>query len=171
MEIVPALLETELEQFKDRLEGLVGFAGRIQVDFNDGSFEGNATLKPGDLHELVTNYTDRILFEAHLMVQRPREDKWISELVNLGFRKIIIQYEIEDNIREVLEEVRQAGVKVGLAIGPETGVAEIEPFGDLLDTVTIMTVEPGKQGQKFRPELLAKVTELRDGNFPGEIMY
>ena len=174
MEIVPGLLESNKAEFKAKLDKLMGFASRIQVDFNDGSFSGFVSVKPEDIVEFIVGpsaslRTSSAELEAHLMVQQPRGHEWTSELVNLGFRKIIIQYEIEDNIREVLEEVKTNGMLTGLAIGPATAVSEIEPYADLLDTITVMDIEPGKQGQKFLPEELAKVKELRDGNFPGEI--
>jgi len=169
MEIVPAILEENKEAFEGKLSKLASFATRIQVDFNDGSFAGFHSLKPGDLADLLRIYADKIAFEAHLMVQRPRGDKWIERLRDLGFKKIIIQYEIEDDIRAVLEEVKRLGMKAGLAIGPVTSAFEIEPFADLLDTITVMDVEPGKQGQKFLPAELEKIRELKDGNFDGEV--
>lgn len=167
MKIVPALLEENREIFEKKLDKLADFTTRVQVDFNDGTFENTKTLTPEEIAGAVLKRKNKLVLEAHLMVQKPYG--YIPKLIKSGFKKIIIQYEIEGDIREILEQLRLEGVLVGLAIGPETGVTEIEPFGDLLDTVTVMTVEPGKQGQKFRPELLTKVTELRDGNFPGEI--
>ena len=169
MEIVPALLESDIQTFKTKLYKLVGFASRVQVDFNDGTFAGLVSLKPADITDLVTDYTDSIFFEAHLMVQRPRGDKWIERLRDLGFKKIIIQYEIEEEVREVLEEVKASGLQAGLAIGLETSAFEIEPYADLLDTITVMDIAPGKQGQKFLPAELEKIRELKSGNFSGEV--
>ncbi len=167
MEIVPAILEGNKEEFKEKLDKLVGFSTRVQVDFNDGSFGGFVSVKPEEIETQILEWKDKINFEAHLMVQRPYD--FIPRLVESGFKKIIVQFEVEANIREVLEELRLEKVLVGLAVGPKTTIEEIEPFGELIDTVTIMTVEPGKQGQKFLPEMLTKVSELKDGSFPGEI--
>lgn len=167
MEIVPALLESNKEEFKEKLNKLVGFATRIQVDFNDGSFEEFVSVKPEEIESSILEWKDKINFEAHLMVQRPYD--FVPKLVESGFKKIIVQFEIESNIREVLEQLRLENVLVGLAVGPKTTTEEIEPFGELIDTAIIMTVEPGKQGQKFLLEELAKISELRGGNFPGEI--
>lgn len=167
MEIVPALLESDKEEFKLKLQKLVGFAQKIQVDFNDGSFGGFVSVKPEEIESFILEWKDKVNFEAHLMVQKPYD--FIPKLVESGFKKIIVQFEIGANIREVLEELRLENVLVGLAVGPETTIEEVEPFGELVDTVTIMTVAPGKQGQKFIPSELAKISKLREGNFPGEI--
>ncbi len=167
MDIVPALLESDREGFKTKLEKLVGFASRIQVDFNDGSFSGFTSVEPGVIEDLIKINAESIFFEAHLMVQKPSD--YFPKLLEAGFKKIIVQYEIETDIREILEDLKSKNVQVGLAIGPATQVEDIEPFGDLLDTVTVMDIEPGKQGQKFMPEELTKIRELKDGGFLGEV--
>ncbi len=167
MTVVPALLEKDPEGFKINLEKISGFARRVQVDFNDGTFERTRTLRPEDVTDLVTDYTEKIEFEAHMMVQKP----WphVPALIKAGFKRIIIQYEIEEDIREILEGLTGEGVFVGLAIGPATSVFEIEPYAGLLDTITVLDITPGKQGQKFMPAELEKIRELKTGNFPGEV--
>jgi ribulose-phosphate 3-epimerase len=167
MEIVPSILESTVEGFKVSLGKVVGFAERIQVDFNDGSFADTKTVMPGDIADLVLPFVDRIFFEAHLMVQRPYD--YIPKLKEMGFRKIIMQFEIEADLREIFEQLIQEDVLVGLAIGPETPISDAEPFAEYLDTITIMDIAPGKQGQRFLPQELQKIRELRDGNFDGEI--
>jgi len=167
MTVVPALLEKSPEEFKKNLERISGFARRVQVDFNDGTFERTTTLKPEDIKDLIADYKEKIEFEAHMMVQKP----WphVRTLIKSGFTRIIVQYEIEENVREILEGLIGESVFVGLAIGPATSVFEIEPYVDLLDTITVMDIEPGKQGQKFMPAELEKIRELKTGNFLGEV--
>src|SRR3989344_292911 len=167
MEIVPSILESTPEEFKASLEKVIEFAKRIQVDFNDGTFASFTSVGPEDISGWTADIADRIFLEAHLMVQRPYD--YVPKLKELGFRKIIIQREIEEDARRVLEELLKEDLLVGLAIAPETSVLDVEPFADLLDTITVMDIEPGKQGQKFLPEELVKIKELRDGNFPGEL--
>lgn len=167
MEIVASILETTAQDFKDSLEKVAPFAQRVQVDFNDGTFEGLVTVKPEDIALAVMPYMESIYFEAHLMVSRPYD--YIPKLKELGFRKIIVQFEIDADLRDIFEQLIQEDVLVGLAIGPETPISDAEPFVEYLDTITIMDIIPGKQGQKFLPEELQKIRELRDGNFDGEI--
>lgn len=163
MDIVPAIDETTQEGFKAALQKVEEFAPRIHVDFNDGSFGDFVTIKPENLPTLPEN----TYFEAHLMVQKPFD--YLPKLKELGFRKFIIQWEIEGNIRDVIEELLNYDVLVGVAIAPETEVSDLEPVLELLDSVTVMTVVPGKQGQEFLPENLKKVQTLHEENFFGEI--
>lgn len=167
MEIVPAILETTPAGFKATLEKVVRFAKRIQVDFNDGSFEETVTVKPEEIAIFVLPYTDLVEFEAHLMVQNPMQ--YVPKLKEMGFRRVIVQFEIASDLRHVLEELEADDFLVGLAVAPETPITDVEPFADLVDTITVMDIEPGKQGQKFMPAELQKIRELKDGNFPGEI--
>lgn len=163
MDIVPAIEETTKEGFLEALNKIKDFAHQVHVDFNDGSFQGLKTILPQDLKNLPEN----INFEAHLMVQNPFD--FIPKLKELGFRKFIIQWEIVGNIRDVVEELLNYDVLVGVAIAPESSVSDLEPVLELLDSVTVMSVVPGKQGQEFLPENLKKVQILHDASFFGEI--
>lgn len=167
MEVIPALLEKDSEEFKKKLEEVARFARRVQVDFNDGTFERTRTLKPEELREVLADYKDKIELEAHMMVQKPLDH--LATLKKLGFGRIIVQYEIEESVREILETLVSEDVFVGLAIGPATSVFEIEPLVNLVDTITVMDIAPGKQGQKFMPAELEKIRELKNGGFVGEV--
>lgn len=163
MDIVPAIEETTKEGFKKVLDKVASFAGRVHVDFNDGSFQGFKTVNPSDLDVLPKE----INFEAHLMVAKPFE--YIPKLKELGFKKFIVQWETPGNIRDIVLQLMEEDVLVGVAVAPETPVADLEPVLDLLDSVTIMTVVPGKQGQGFLADNLKKVQQLHEANFFGEI--
>lgn len=160
---MPAIEETTKTDFNEALKKVLRLAIRVHVDFNDGSFQGFKTVLPQEFDALPEN----INFEAHLMVAKPFE--YIPKLKELGFRKFIIQWEISGNIRDIVEQLMEEDVLVGVAIAPETPVADLEPVLEMLDCVAIMTVVPGKQGQDFLPENLKKIQELRNGGFFGEI--
>lgn len=70
-----------------------------------------------------------------------------------------------DNVAQVCRKVRESGMKVGLAIKPNTAVDAVEQYIELADLVLIMTVEPGFGGQKFMENMMAKVKLLRS-NYP-----
>lgn len=167
MEIVPSLLEKDPEVFREKLLALSGFVARVQVDFNDGSFAGFRSAQPEDLTDLVRIHTDEVFFEAHLMVQKPLD--YLPKLLEAGFKKIIVQFETEGNLREIVEQILLEDVLVGVALGPATSVFDADPILELVDMVNILDIDPGKQGQSFLPEDLAKVADLRNANFSGEI--
>lgn len=167
MTIVPSLEEQTVEEFSRKLEILSRFAPAIQLDFNDGSFADFKTVTVEDVVLQILDFRDKVNFEAHLMVQKPYD--YIPKLLESGVKKIYIQYEIEANIRDLLDEIEKEECLVGLSIGPQTPVSDLEPFLDMVDCVNIMSINTGKQGQPFLPETLNKITDLRNIGFDLEI--
>lgn len=167
MIIVPSIEETSVVDYAALLSRCAQFAPRIQLDFNDGSFADFKTVTVKEVISQTEVYAADVFLEAHLMVQKPTE--WLEDVVKAGFRKVIFQYEIDDDLRTVLEKAADYDLELGLALAPETTTRDIEPFLDLVTSITVMTIHPGKQGQKFMPETLEKVRELTEGNFSGDV--
>lgn len=167
MKIIPAILENCAEDFEKTLLKVVSFADRVQVDFDDGSFGGHVTVAASAVKEIVKKYSDKISFEAHLMVQRPLE--YLSGLEEAGFKKVILQAEKEGELRNCLEEFSYQGFLTGLGIAPESDIEILEPYLDLIDSVLILTIEPGNQGQEFVANGLKKIKQLANLGFGGEI--
>lgn len=167
MQIVPAIEEQQTSEYGSRLSSYALFAPLIHIDFNDGSFEEFKTAPLSEVISLTEVYSSDVFLEAHLMFARPQDA--FEQVVKAGFRRAIIQFEMEDDLRLVLEEGAKFDLELGIAIGSETPAADVEPFLDLVSSVTVMTVETGKQGQPFLPQMLDKVKELRDGGFLGGI--
>lgn len=167
MKIVPSIEEQTAESFKVILEKVVPFAPQIQLDFNDGSFLDFKTVNLQDVADLIRSYTDRVFFEAHLMVVRPQD--YLTAVEQSGVRRVILQLEKEGELRDSIETFIKFGCSVGLAVSPESSVLDTEPFWEEVDVVNIMTINPGKQGQAFMPENLTKVKALREAGFLGEI--
>lgn len=167
MIIVPAIDERNKDDFVKVLASIVEFSDKLHLDFNDGSFGNFKTVDPSEVSETILKYHDVLNFEAHLMVQNPLV--YAKTLKDCGVLKMIVHYEIEDNIRDILTELNLREVKVGLAVSPETEVVDLEPFIDDIESITLMSVAPGRQGQSFISETLRKVEKLRTANFRGEI--
>lgn len=167
MEIVPSIEEAVFGEFKGKFERVASFARRVHVDFNDGSFLDFKTVTPEDIAGLIAKAASRLQLEAHLMVQKPYD--YILKLKEMGFKTIIVQMEIADDLRRVMEQLQEEDVLIGLSMKPGTSVEELAPFEDFLDLVNVMTVEPGKQNQTFMSDPVLKIRQLRDENFFGEI--
>ena len=167
MKIVPAILENTREAFVETLSKVASFSDHIQIDFDDGTFGGNKTAKLEEIVEEIRKFSENIHFEAHLMVQRPLE--YLVGLEKAGVHKVIIQAEKDGELRAVLEEYAYQGFLVGLGIAPESDVEILEPFFEIIDSVLIMTIEPGHQGNEFLPDNLKKVAQVRALGFAGEI--
>lgn len=165
--VVSAVDETTRADFETSLSKMAQLGTDVQLDFNDGSFASYKTVTPQEVYDLIVRFDNKVNLEAHLMVQKPFD--YIPKLIESGVKKFFLQYEIDDNLRDLLEQLNEENCLVGLAIGPKTQIDELEPFLDLLDSVNVMTVNPGKQGQVFLPENLTKISDLRNTGYGGEI--
>ncbi len=151
--IVPAIIAQSQDELESMLERLRGKVDRVMLDVMDGVFVPNRSLD----FEFVL--PDGFEYEAHLMTVNP-----IERLQNLKGKVdiAIIHVESLSDINEAVERVRRLGLKVTLALNPDTGVSAVEPYLDEIDSVLVMTVSPGKYGGRYTPEALAKVRGIRE---------
>jgi ribulose-phosphate 3-epimerase len=157
--IVPAILETTKEAFLQKLSLVSKMPGveRVQVDFGDGNFIPAKLLSADEIDGL----NPAIHWEAHLMVKEP--DDFLDYQIS-GFKTLIVHYEAFENIgglKLALTEIKNLGLKAGLAINPDTSISKAFDFAGLADLFLVMGVVPGKQGQSFIPETINRVAELR----------
>ena len=127
----------------------------IHVDVADGKFTSVRHLNLDVFRILHENYSIPII--AHLMVNNPFDyvDKIIDYVHIFTFH-----YEIKGDKKALINELKNRKKKVGLAIAPDTSIAEITPYLDLVDLVLVMSVYPGGSGQKFIPYSIEKVNQL-----------
>jgi ribulose-phosphate 3-epimerase len=158
--IIPAILETNAKQFHAKLKEILLLKGikAIQVDFADGEFVATKTVSVEDIHFLK----GKPLFEAHLMVKNPQD---FSVYKKAGFDKIIVHYESfdsETDLETALESIRKLNMIPALAISPQTSVSVLRYYTDNINHFTLLSVIPGKQGQKMLPDTIERLMELRD---------
>ena len=139
----------ELEKILGKLKGHIK---EIQLDFMDGLFVKTHSL---DFDFILP---DDFNYEAHLMVVNPK--KWLYALPE-KIQKVIIHFELNENVDEVINEARVLGKKVFIAINPPTPIESIYPYLMKIDGVLIMSVEPGQYGAKFIPETLKKINYIK----------
>lgn len=161
IQIIPAILATtekEYSKFTDKVNSssLTGIDW-IHIDYMDNKFVQNKSIGPDIIAKCKPESSLKI--EAHLMVINPFE--WLDQLRSADVSRVISHIEVgEREIRSFIDKAKTLNLKVGLAINPETPVSALEPFLDEVDTVLVMGVHPGFQGQKFIPETLEKIIEL-----------
>ena len=129
----------------------------IHVDVMDGKFVPNKTMPFREMRNIY-KYTDKRL-DVHLMVDDPK--KYIPLYAELNTEYITFHVEVMEHIEECLELIKSYGIKCGLALRPSTPVKSLVPYLPLLDLVLVMSVEPGKGGQKFIPSSQEKIEEVR----------
>lgn len=123
----------------------------IHIDIIDGKFVSNTS----DMLDLPVLNSKR---DVHLMVYDVKSYVDIYKKYNPEY--ITFHVEAISNIREMIDYIHSLGIKVGLSIKPNTGIDKIFPYLGIIDLVLVMSVEPGKGGQKFIPESEDKINEL-----------
>lgn len=138
----------------DPLESLVGL-DYIHIDVADGMFTPVINLDLDLFRILKERYDFPII--AHLMVNNPFD--YIDRIIDY-VHIFTFHYEITGDKKALINELKNRKKKVGLAIDPNTTIAEITPYLDLVDLVLVMSVYPGGSGQKFIPHSIEKVNQL-----------
>ena len=129
----------------------------IHIDVMDGKFVGNKTYTIKDITNF-SNYTSKP-FDVHLMVNNPL--KYIDDLSMLNTEYITFHLEAVKNPIDVINRIKENGLRVGIAIKPNTKVQDILPYLKDIDLVLVMTVEPGSSGQSFMESMVYKIEVLR----------
>ena len=142
----------------------------IHMDVMDGKFVSQTSLSSEELIEL-SKYSKKD-FDVHLMVDDPIS--YIEEIKNINnIKQITIHLEIDKDIDDILSKIKEYGFKVGLAIKPNTYINKLIPYLEYIDTILIMSVEPGLGGQPFissTEERIKKIKELtKDYNISLEV--
>jgi len=153
--VVPAILTEDPQALERMLRQVSGFTDYVQIDIMDGEFVPSRSIT----WEHIASLPVRLKWEAHLMVVHPEE--YLKGFKQAGASKIIFHHEAAVSPQPVISRIRKLGLKVGLAINPETPVAAITPCIGKIDSVLLLTVTPGFYGSKFIPEAMDKVAELR----------
>ena len=129
----------------------------LHFDVMDGLFVPSISFGMPVLAS-IRKETDLFL-DVHLMIREPV--RYIREFTESGADLITVHYEACSDVAATLRAIREAGVKVGMSIRPETPVSVLRPFVKSLDLILIMSVSPGFGGQKFMEGTYAKLSEVR----------
>jgi len=159
IQISPSILSADFSQLGNEIKRLEeGGADMIHVDVMDGHFVPNLTIGPPVIKAL-RNYT-KLPFDVHLMIKPVH--KYIKSYAEAGANIITIHPEATDNLKDSIKHIKELGKKVGVSLNPNTKTDIIKEFLSELDLILIMSVHPGFGGQKFIPEVLSKIEELKD---------
>lgn len=129
----------------------------LHFDVMDGMFVPSISFGMPVLKS-IQDATGQVM-DAHLMVQEPI--RYVEDFKNAGADIVTVHLEACEDVLETIEKIRSCGMKAGLSICPETEAAEVETLLSRIDMLLVMSVHPGFGGQKFIPESLDKIREIR----------
>jgi len=158
IKISPSILSADFSQLGNEIKRLEeGGADMIHVDVMDGHFVPNLTMGP-PIIKVLRQYT-KLPFDVHLMISPVH--KYIQDYANAGADIITIHPEATEDLKDSIQHIKNLNKKVGVSLNPKTKVNLIMDLLDKIDLVLIMSVNPGFGGQKFMPEVLEKIKELK----------
>jgi ribulose-phosphate 3-epimerase len=153
--VIPTVFAFTKGEFNEKLNVVSKVSKVMQVDFMDGRFTGRKGVKLSEVPSMPGS-------EAHLMVKEPAY--WLPNLKKKGFKKVLFHYESSKDIDSCYNLIfcgNRLGLEMFVVFNPSTSLKIIKEFVGRVKGIMFMGVVPGKQGQRFIPEVLAKIMAIR----------
>ena len=158
VKIAPSILSADFSRLGEQIaEAAAGGADYIHMDIMDGHFVSALTFGPMVV-KAVRRWTD-ITLDIHMMVEEP--ELYIDELAEAGADSLTVHAEATTHLYRVVQQIKDAGMRAGVALNPATPLSTITEVLHDLDLLLIMSVNPGFGGQPFIPASVDKIEQAR----------
>ena len=157
-QLAPSILSADFNRLGEQIQRVEKAECRwLHIDIMDGMFVPSISFGMpvlASIHDATEQFMD-----AHLMVQEPI--RYVEAFQKSGADYVTVHLEACEDVKTTLDKIHACGMKAGLAVNPETDVKELVPYLEDVEMILIMSVHPGFGGQKFIPESLDKIREVR----------
>lgn len=154
-EIVPAILSQNIADAQNKIKLVEPYVSRVQIDVMDGQFVDNKTLSIDEYAKIETP----LIREVQLMVKNP--EAYLNDCKNFGIDLVEFHLESQGNIWNAIQKAKTLGLKVGIALNPDTPLERAREYLQSIDLVLLMSVHPGFGGQEFLPQTIERIKLLR----------
>lgn len=155
MIVAPSFLSSNFSKLKEEILS-IDQAKWLHFDVMDGKFVENKTYDHQMLN-IIDGFSNQV-FDCHLMIEEP--EKYVDDYIDNKADIITFHYEATNDPLALIKHIKDFNVKAGISIKPATDVSVLDDLLDYLDLILIMSVEPGKGGQKFMPSAVDKINYL-----------
>lgn len=152
--VVPTILSESPEDYRSRIDRVKPFAKRIHVDIADGVFAPNKTVNMAQVYGI-----DGAELDLHMMVKQPELE--IENIMAVEPSLVILHFESEGNLNDLLTKLKQVGIRTGLGIKPDTKVEQVRDLLPNIDHLLVFCGTLGFNGGEFHAEMLEKISQAK----------